>query len=376
MRRIVDAARELVGWANLFGAAVFISLTAVLWALFYDHIDAAKELILFLLAVVATGFLFRQTRRVAAGFVLAFAIMTPLNPRFTRLWWEHIVREATRATRPLTRGVNAREQFRAWMDSRRGYPVELKDALVLIRNLQSGCVPSYSSLERAPAPTDVAAILRKTDCDRFEPMLVKSKATYPQRYYKSDTGWRWDYARDSDSNGGGRVVLRPDPLLGLPGPILEVTLDGWYRIRQSETAPLTMLRTPVPMMKRLRECIPLAAAEVEPRYYPILWEYLSNKSYLNRVCRDLIVDEDSSVKEGGRIIFVTRAGAEPDPLGRTMLQHLALSPGRFEIRAWSFGRRYLLDADGVLHAANALGLGTMGDGPPLPCEIEPGRSCG
>jgi hypothetical protein len=357
---------------------LFLAVTTVLWVLFYDNISVAAESVLFMLAIVAGGLLFSRTRRMAAGFVLAFVVLTPFNPAFTEIWWRHITDEVIGATRPLTRWIDRRQQFRAWVDSRKGHPVEVNDALVLVRNLYTGCIPSYTAAAQAgedAIPADVAAIFRKTDCDRFEPTLFESNASFPDRYFRSDTGWRWDYSRQGNSSERYRLVLRPDPLLELQGPIVEVTGDGWYRVRPSEGAPLTMIRTPVPMMTRLRECIPLAAAAVEPRYYPVLWQFLSNPSYLRGVCRDLIVDEEQDSAEGDRVILVRRAGAEPDPLGPTLLHYRVLSPGRFEIRAWSYGRRYLLDAEGVLHAASAPGPGRLEDGPPVPCEIEPRRAC-
>ena len=369
-----------MGFGNLAGAALFLVLTPIMWFVYYTNSPrGAEEPVRLVVGLAAVLLLFRLTRTVGAGFFMGFLALTVLTGgRMTTIWWEELNPPIRRLTQPFSRWFRARTEHRAWIANRRGYPVDVKDGLMLLSNLHSGCVPSYTRPPGTPVPADVADIMRRPDCDRFKPFLFDDDAAYPQRYFASDSGWRWQYVRtgqDAHGEPNFRIVLRPDPQLELPGPILEVTGDGWYRIRESDSAPLRIFATPIPMMRRLRECVMLAASEAarNPRY-PVLWEWLSQPSYIHGVCRDLDVRDEQDSPEGDHVTVVRPHGS-PDPRASAWLHYRALAPDRFEIRARAFGRRYLLDADGTLHAASAAGSGAVTDGPPEPCEIDATVAC-
>ena len=373
----MDVARLALGLLSLstiIGVVLFLGLTFVVELIAWSNHNDADSMVTFCFGVLILALVYPRTRKMAIGFLLTFVVVTPIDSRYTRVWWSPVTAAVYRFTRPAARWVERGEKYRAWVDARKGQPVEIKDALVLLMNLNTGCIPSFNSLDEKVIPADVAAILAKPDCDRFESSLFESKAQYPARYYPSDTGWRWDYARTDETSGGYRVILRPDRLLELQGPIIEVTGNGWYRMRTSENAPLTMLRTPVPLMLRVRECMKTAEAAQDPKN-PIKWGFGSLPSFIQPVCRDLFVNSEQDSSEGDSVISVRRAGDEPDVMFPTLLHYRERTEGRFELRGWSYGRRYLLDGDGVLHAASALGSATLADGPPLPCETEPRRAC-
>jgi hypothetical protein len=373
----MDVARLALGLLSLstiVGVVLFLGLTFVIQLISWGKASDGEAVATFCLAMLVLALIHPRTRKTAVAFVLTFVVLTPFDVRYTKVWWSPVTSAIYRWTRPAARYIERGEKYRAWIEARKGHPVEVKDALVLLRNLNTGCIPSFNTLDDRTPPADVAAIFARPDCNRFEPSLYNSKAEYPARYYPSDTGWRWDYVRTDEPGGRYRVTLRPDRLLELQGPILEVTGDGWYRIRASEKAPLKMLLTPIPLMRRVRECMKAAEARADPAN-PIKWGFGSLPSFIRSVCKDLLVDSEQDSSEGDAVIRVRRVRAEPDVMVPTLVHYRERTQGRFELRGWSFGRRYLLDGDGVLHAASALGSGTLADGPPLACELDPGVEC-
>ena len=373
----MDVARLALGLLSLstiIGVVLFLGLTFVVQLIAWGKASDGDAVAKFCFAMLVLALIHPRTRKTAIAFILTFAVLTPFEPRFTKVWWSPVTNAVYRYTRPAARYVERGKKYRAWVDAMKGQPVEVSDALVLLGNLNSGCIPSFNSLDEKAIPPDVAGIFAKPDCNRFEPSLYDSQAEYPARYYPSDTGWRWDYVRTDAASGDYRVVLRPDRLLELQGPIIEVTGNGWYRIRDSNSAPLRMLHTPIPLMVRVRECMKTAEAAANPQY-PIKWGYGSLRSFIQSTCRDLRVESEQDSSEGDASIRVRRAGTERDPMAEALIHYRERTEGRFELRAWSFGRRYLLDVDGVPHAASARGSGTPADGPPLACELEPGKAC-
>ena len=374
----MDVARlalSLLSLSTIIGVVLFLGLTFVIQLIAWGKASDGDAVVKFCFAMLVLAFIHPRTRKAAIGFILTFVVLTPFEPRYTKVWWSPVTTAIYVYTRPAARYIERGEKYRAWVDARKGQPVEVKDALVLLMNLNTGCIPSFNSLDDRTAPADVAAIFRRPDCaSRFESSLYDSKAQYPARYYPSDTGWRWDYVRTDESSGSYRVTLRPDRLLDLTGPIIEVTGNGWYRVRAAEHAQPTMLRTPIPLMIRVRECMKTAEAAADPKH-PIRWGFGSLRSFIRGVCKDLVVDDEQDSSEGDAVIRVRRAGAAPDAIFPTLVHYREGTNGGFELRGWSYGRRYLLDADGVLHAASALGGGPLADEPPLPCELEPGKAC-
>ena len=185
-------ALSLLSLSTIIGVVLFLGLTFVFQVFDWGSSGSADGGVKFCLAMLVLALIHPKTRKAGIGFLLGFAVLTPMDVRYTDVWWSPVTSAIYRYTRPAARYIERGEKYRAWVDARKGRSVQVQDALVLLRNIEGSCLPSFSRLDAMAVPADVAAILQKPDCTHFEPDLYDSKAQYPARYYPSDTGWRWE----------------------------------------------------------------------------------------------------------------------------------------------------------------------------------------
>jgi len=374
--------RWLVGIGALAGAAVFIVAT-VLSFLPFEPSDASRSSVTVpVLLFVAATLVLPATRAFAAGFMVALVLATFADAKATRHWWAPMRGLVMRVTRPMRERQAREEHLAAWLAQNRGQSLRVSDALVLLSNLRGSCLgPLTRGDSGLGVPADLDGLLAYPMCEPYRTSTRREQLEWPQRYFEGDTGWRWEFERIAQPtlNAGPnfRVVLRPDSLLEHAGPVVEETGDGRIRVRERDGAPWHMVSTPVPTMRRIRECVLRAAAMADSAGdTTALFEYLADGYYARKACREISVTSSTTRDNGDRVLDIvprSRPGQERAETGVVLFR--MVGPRRFEVRGRAWGSRYLLDADGLPHVTTADRDAGVSDPAPERCEEDTSVAC-
>jgi hypothetical protein len=374
------------GWllavGALVGAGVFI-VVSFFASPFLTANQPHDEFFPPVMLAAALALLLPAARGFGVGFYASLLIATVAGPFDRGLWWRPIGAMARHATRPMRDRRTARDSTAAWLARHRGRPLEIRGALTLLSNLGDGCLlPLRSDAHGLGVPPDLDGLLNYPRCERFRVTTMRVRAEWPKRYETGDDGWRWTFERLAGSTAAGgpnfRVELRPDSILQHPGPIVEENGDGRVRVRDRDDAPWHVVDTPIPTMRRVRECVLLAAAMAAGEgNTTALFEYLWEGHYANRVCSEIRISSATTRDNGDHVLDVkpfVRFDV-PRPPTRVVLFRM-VGEKRFEIRGRAWGQRYLLDADGLLHVTTADRDAGVSDPAPEGCEEDTAVACG
>jgi hypothetical protein len=124
---------------------------------------------------------------------------------------------------------------------RKGRPLRLEAARDLLGRLSGrDCIGLFFPAESIPASE--RDLIAESGCSSDRYFVLGGRDARGVLYGPEDQGWRWTYARLPSQTRLGkpnfRLVARPDPLLEVPGPIVERDGDGRLLIRETDNAPL------------------------------------------------------------------------------------------------------------------------------------------
>jgi hypothetical protein len=368
----------------LFGAAAYAVVTILYTLLGSGGSRLDRGTIVGTLFVCAILAAIPFTRSFGIGFFAALLVSTVLVSHFwTDVWWDPFRYYVHRATAPARKAQQMSKEKKAWLDSYGSAPLEIKDAIFRVRQLQSGCVQqaiTASKDGKFPTALDVTS---NEDCRGARGDARDIDAEWPERFGQGDKGWRWALEpSETPSRWGGPgflLTMRPESLLNRAGPIIELDGQDVLRIRDLPSLPSRIVSTPVPAMQRLRECLLLAGAAIGDDAFK--WQHLAESSEFRHppVCPDLRVEAAGGpMPDGGPRLYVSMK--LPEGGSRIWTEQLSigyrlLAPRRFELYTKAYYRDFLLSADGTMHVTAEDRPASTADGPPLPCEMNPGVSC-
>ncbi|MEX2152601.1 MAG: hypothetical protein WD825_04630 [Gemmatimonadaceae bacterium] len=315
----------------------------------------------------------RRARPVGKGFVIGFAALTLVMPPTVTLWFGYPARVLKwNVIEPMKRRSDARKARHQELE-RRPSPIGLQpplwNAVTHIGRLDSGCVRALRN-RGVPPPVSEREMWRVPACT-----AERRNALGDQSISEGDDGWRWSLVASLADSTGVRIILQPNSAIKLHGPIVELD-GGWLRIRDHDKAPYHTFSTPIPMMRRLRECLLLAASKEPPANIP-QWQFFPQSRAMRRACTDFTATSTRVTEAGDPNVLITLPNGISSPRfehGELTLRVLA--PGRFEIRGRAWERRYLLDADGKLHVSTGRRGAQVSDGAPSACELDIRTPCG
>ena len=363
------------GRLAVFGVGAFVVATLLSLVVGISSIPAAVVIMCVALGGALLSLLSSATRPLGVGFFAAWLVTSVFERDFTILWWATVKGLFTGVTAPYQKSAQDRAKLSEWLAMRKGGAPSLGPGSDLV-NQVSDCVDRSFPPDSLPATQ--RDLLTDPACSTYRAWALGERDHRPL-YGRNDDGWRWTYETivGKTRRGGTNYhfVARPDPLLKVPGPIIERDGDGRVLIRDNATAPWQVFSTPIPMMKRFRECV-IAANNARPADDK-RWPYLPESGDMLRACRDWRLVPASAVSasgDHGYDVNLYPPSVWPRITGHGILYRV-LSPGRFEIRSRSGIRRYLLDGDGNLHLTTEDRDAEVSDGPPEPCELDITIAC-
>ena len=372
----------LISWAPglVLGAVIFAALTIFVtpWGS-GRGVDDSSVFTIF--AIAALLVIVPFTRSTGVGFFLALLVATiAFHPFWTEHWWQPIGRVVARATAPMRNAAQRKREKAEWLATWKGQPLDVNVAMFRAQQLSSGCLQkAMANRAEGTVPTAVE-LTTPDDCRGFRGDAADIAAEWPERFSKGDKAWRWTVTPSQTPSRWGTpgfvLTFRPESLLGLAGPIVEIDGQDVMRIRDTESSPWRIARTPIPMMQRLRDCLLTVGATIENA---VQWSALPESSVTGAGCPNLMVTSGGSfADDGGKQLEVSmklprdsgRIWSEP-----VWMSYTFLAPRKFELRASAHYRNFLLSADGTVHVTTELRPARTTDGPPLPCEVDPSVSC-
>lgn len=367
----------------LLGAVLFAALTLLVtpWGSTGAR-PPTGELAVVMLVVLVLAVL-PWTRWVGLGFFAGLLLATVvLDGFFARIWWDVPARYVGRMMRPSRDAARRRAGQSSWVLLHRDAPMDVNGGAFRLYQLSEGMLRvGFAARTDGRFPTAMELTEPEDYRGARGEALDIEDVEFPDRYGPGDMGWRWTLAPSTTPSWRGQpgwlLTMRPDPVLKRDGPILELDGQELLRIREREGAPSRVLRTPIPLMRRMRECILAAGADAGAD--SLRWKYLPGSVDTRRACRELLVEESGSVPADGSMGIGIRtklpAGGEQLWSEPTWLSYLYESPGRFQLRGSEHLRRYMLSADGTLHVTAGLREAQVTDPAPLPCEVDPAVRC-
>jgi hypothetical protein len=364
----------LLGTSGMLGAIAYIVFTFLSTPFInaseqqtnYDMLG--KVLIFAVLTLVLP-----LTRGFGLGFFAAMLLGSANSVFGARQWWVPVEARIDQAIRPSRERRLHKDSTAAWFARHRGKELDVYDAAWLLSRVREDCL-------QGPVATNVDDLLSNPRCAIHRTTVQREKLEYPSRYGPGDNGWRWSYERLSDSSASDgpnyHIVLRPDSALEQSGPIVEERADGLARIRKDERSDWHVVSTPIPLMRRVRECVLLAAAMADAEQNTtVVDDYLYYGYYAVRVCRDITMSSSTTTETGDHVVDIKR---HPPPNKREFPEGVLFRPvgkRRFEIRRQTVTRHYLLDADGGLHVTSEKRQAETTDPAPARCEEDTSLPC-
>lgn len=367
------------GWRAAIGAAAFVVLTLLALAAGLTDLVVSVVIVLVSLAAALLTLWWRATRPLGIGFFAMLLVSTAFEWDFSKIWWITVRSLVVAVTGPYLKSAEDRTRDRArlseWLAVRKGRPLALAPARDLVNRMNSCVVRIFPD----DVPPTQAELLAEPGCSSHRYWALGERDERSVLHGPDDHGWRWTYERlPGQTRLGGsnyRIVARPDPLLEVPGPIVERDGDGRILIRETEMAPRQTFYTPIPMMKRFRECV-IAASRSRPANTK-RWPYLPESSEMQEACKEWRLVASTAITISGDRSYAVNLyppSDSPRTSGHGILYRV-LSPGRFELRSSSGLRRFLLDSDGNLHLTTENRDAEVSDGPPEPCELDITIAC-
>ena len=307
------------------------------------------------------------TRGFGLGFFAAFVLGSFNNDLGTRVWWQPFRTWYADAMQPSRDKQKKREATEAWMQAHRD-SLELRHAVFLLEKIQSNC------LSRSHPP-NIDELLTEPSCSPYGRITLREKLEWPARYIQGDDGWRWSYESLGDSNY--RVIIRPDSVLKHKGPEIEMMIDGVARIRNNDQSEWHTVYTPVPTLRRVRECVLNAAAMAETENNKTAkFEFLYYGYYAEHACPEWRMNASTTRGNGDHVVEIKQWSRRPGDLPFVALVlYRVVGERRFEVRKETLTRNYLLDADGGLHVTAERRPAEVTDPPPARCEEDSAIPC-
>ena len=342
----------------------------------------------FIVAILAIGValtLVPLTRVFGLGFFSSLLVGSLISwGTFGEVWWKPIGRYSSEVSSARAEKQRPSKEQLAFVEAwGRGGALDTGRALSYAREIQIRCLePALPARAGAVLPTSME-LTEHPACEHLRHDAYDIQATWPDRFsLEGDDAWRWTLsASEQPSYLGGPgflLTIRPESLLARPGPVIEVDGRSVLTIRDSANGPSRIVESPVPAMRRLRECILLVGDSLQDDVRG--WRYVvMNNTRVHRKCEDIRLEHTSSVPwEGGdpvRVKYSTvrlRRGQYPPAYE---ISYKFIEPRVFELHASTYRRRFLLSAAGTPHVTIEDRIAATTDGPPLPCEVDPAASC-
>lgn len=358
-----------LGATGLLGAMWFIVVTFIASPFMRPaEVTIDYDLLGRTIVIAAVAVAIPLTRGLGLGFFAAFVLGSFNNSLGTRIWWQPFRSWYAQATRPAREKQKKQEATAAWMQRYRNGPLDIADAVRLLDQLRSDCL-------RPPLGHDLDEVLSQASCAHHRATTQREKLEWPSRYIEGDDGWRWHYESLGESNY--RIVLRPDSALQHQGPVVETTGDGLARIRDDDRSAWRVIYTPVPTLRRVRECVLAAARLAEAENNTTAkFDYLYEGWYAEHACPEFRMSSATTRENGDHVVQIKRWSPRPGERAFVdVVLFRVVGPSRFEVRRASTSRSYLLDADGGLHVTADRRLPETTDPAPARCEEDASLSC-
>jgi hypothetical protein len=356
-----------LGLGTLVGFILFVPLTVAVTPWLGDAPLLSGSSALAILGFALVALVVPVSRSTAIGFFLGLALWSlPEQGVFTRVWRRPIGDAVARAARPALREWHARQEQRAALNARKLtlMPLDAGDAVILARHVAEQCVGD-------PASGSGCGVLRLLEAPTGPSPTPQLEET------PGDRGWRWTIERSGRAHDGYLVVVAPDPVLGAHGPVIAIDQDDVLTRQEAPGSPRYVVYSPVPAMRRVRECL-LTTAAAEHAGTVTDWQRVPFSDARRRACPGLDLKQPVPAAEGVQTLEVP--AATPEVPGRQegrlyRLVYRVLEPGAFELRTAVWSRRFLLTSVGTLHVTHEPREARTSDGPPLGCEIDPRAPC-
>ena len=358
-----------LGATGLVGAMWFIA-TTFMASPFMRPLEKTVDydLLARTIVIAAVLLIIPITRGLGLGFFAAFVLGSFNNDLGTRVWWQPFRTWYAEAMRPTREKEKKRGAIEAWMQQHRDEPLDVPDGMFLLENLQSSCL-------RGSHARDLDELLSQPSCSQYRTTTEREKLEWPRRYIEGDDGWRWHYESLGDSNY--RVVLRPDSALEHAGPVIEMAADGLPRIRENDRSAWHVVYTPVPTLRRVRECVTEAAKMAEAENNTAAkFEFLYEGYYAEHACPEIRMSSSTTRANGDHVVEIKQWSARPGERAFiAVVLFRIVGERRFEVRKETVTRNYLLDADGGLHVTTERRPAELTDPAPLRCEDDSSIPC-
>ena len=365
------------GRLAVMGAVTFVVITLVALLSLFSGVAAPMVITLVTLACAIVAAFRSATRPLAVGFFAMLLVTSVFERDFSMIWWIALKAIGGSAAAPYKRSAKERAKLAEWLALRKGRPLSLGPARTLLEHLGSrDCIGRFFPPESIPATG--RDLIAEPGCSIYRYFALGAPDERGVSYGDEDHGWRWTYERLPTRTRLGTpnylLRARPDPQLEMPGPIVARDGDGRVLIRDTDKAPWQTFSTPIPMMKRFRECVSIAADSTHPTDVR-RWTSLPESAAMQRTCKGWWLPPPTT--DDGDAVYDVRL--QPPSTWPRISDHVilyrVLSPGRFEIRSLWGIRRYLLDADGNLHVTAENRWAEITDAPPESCELDIDITC-
>ena len=380
--RIATAVLLVMAPGLVIGAVLFAALTFFIIPWGGGGRGIGDGTILTILAIFAILAVLPFTRSTAIGFFVTLLVATVAFDSFwTKRWWQPIGRVVSRATKPMRDEAQRKREKAEWLALWQTQPLDIDVAMFRAQQLASGCLQKGMQKRADGTVPTAVELTAPDDCRDFRRDAADIPAEWPARFHKqSDKAWRWTVAPAPEPSRWGTpgfvLTFQPESLLGRPGPIVEIDGQDVMRIRETETSPWRIARTPIPTLQRLRDCLLRVGASIDDS---LQWSHLPESSVTSAGCPDLMIASGGSFAEdGGKQLQVSEKlppGSRRIWSDAVWISYTFLAPRRFELRASNHYRNFLLSADGTAHMTTESRPARITDGPPLPCEIDPSVDC-